>query len=694
MENIGILDPEGKNNNPLNNKPYTDDYKKYAKFWSSLPVYSKSHEIINDINENQVLLIQSSTGSGKSVIVPKLLLHTFNYNKKIAMTLPKQILAKSTADFAAKTLDVTVGEQVGYQYKGSPSSANNNDTLLLYATDGTIVSRIMNDPLLSDYGGIIIDEAHERKVQIDFLLYLLREVCRKREDFKLIIMSATINVDLFANYFYGIKFKSIDVGGGRLYPIDSHFLSSDLNYQEVLNKGFEILIKILERGVVENRANDIIFFVTSSNEANTLCKKLHNHLLEEKKTKCKITCDGDIFCVELYSGMDQNKQELAQDKELYKLNTNYKQKVVIATNVAESSLTVEGVRYVIDTGYELLSSYDPILMARKLDRVLISNAQAKQRMGRAGRTEPGVCYHLYTQNTFDNVMKKFPEPSIRTSDITPECLKLIVQLENTEKLIEVLANFIEPPKEAYIISAINTLIKLGAISQNKITNIGIMLNKINVNNIYFGLALICGKLYNCSRELIIIYAMIDICKANIMDLFNVPMGGTKEQMEKANKKLNKVREKYATKYGDVLALLNMYDSYKKNKNGEKFFKKIKFEKAIKEVNKMKQKFRNIHVTQDIGIGYNEKVLSMSIEDRIIYCLVIGFQLFTAVKKPDTTFYRIQHTSENIRINRSSFINFMKQLPVHIIYYELFVSMDKKELSIVSHIPNKVMKLLE
>jgi pre-mRNA-splicing factor ATP-dependent RNA helicase DHX15/PRP43 len=469
----GILDPEGKNNNPLTGKPYSDTYKKLGKIWSKFPAYEKAKEIIQDIKDHQVILIVSGTGSGKTVLVPKYTLHSYDYKGKIAITLPKQINAKSAAEFASKTLDVEIGQQVGYQYKGSDRKAKSDKTNLLYATDGSIVARLLNDPELKDFDAVIIDEAHERKVQIDFLLYLLRETIKIRPTFKLIIMSATINADIFSSYFSSFKFKEINIGGRTNYPITSIFLNESLPYNDLINKGFEILIKILkEDDLSKEGAHDILFFVNSSNEAFQLCKRLDEYL--STKGIDHITKDGNVFCVEVFSGMDPQRQNLAQDKVLYRQDGKYSRKVVISTNVAESSLTIDGIKYVIDSGYELSGSYDPIKRAKVLDRQMITHAQAKQRMGRSGRTEEGICYHLYTKEDFEKNMKRYPEPDIRVSDISGECLRLLnlEKIQDVEVLINIFTNFIEPPREDYITSAIQSLTDIGAIKNNKITEIG------------------------------------------------------------------------------------------------------------------------------------------------------------------------------------------------------------------------------
>ena len=333
MEEIGIFDFLGQHNNPLTDKPYSDEYKKLAKIWSSFPAYKERNKIVETLKNNQVILIVSETGSGKTVLLPKFLLHVFDYKKKVVVTLPKQIITKSSAEFSAKTLDVKLGEQVGYAYKGE--SKRSNKTLLLYSTDGSIVSMLLHDPLLTEIDGVIIDEAHERKVQIDFLLLLLKNVLKNRKDFKLVIMSATINEKIFEAYFDGFKFKSLFLTGETLYPIEDIYLSFPIRENDYIDKSVEIVAELVEK----RTEGDILIFVTSSNEAREICMKLEKKIVYPQTA---LKEKNEIFCIELYSGVSTKNQELATQKSLYKeQDKKYGRKVVVATNVAESSLTVE-----------------------------------------------------------------------------------------------------------------------------------------------------------------------------------------------------------------------------------------------------------------------------------------------------------------------------------------------------------------
>lgn len=718
LDNIGILDPLGNNLNPLNNIEYSDDYKELAKTWTKLPGYENATGVIKDILDNQVLLISAETGSGKTVLVPKYVLHALNYDGKIGVTLPKQIVTKSSAEYAAKTLDVTLGEEVGYQYRGAPSGSKSSNTKLLYATDGTIVARLLNDPELREFDAIIVDEAHERKVQIDFLLYLLKRAAKLRPEFKIIIMSATINSEIFVRYFEELNFKQINISGRTNYPIESIFMDKSITYNESINIGTEVLKDIIkdDTSLDDGKAHDILFFVTSSRDAINLCKII-NHNTEG-------LFDG-IYCVEVYSGMDSKRQELAQHKDNFKEleNGKYTRKLVIATNVAESSLTIDGIKYVIDSGFEFRSSYDPVKRAKLLDRLLITQAQAKQRMGRAGRTEPGICYHLYTSDDFNNQMEKYPKPDIRTSDLSGPSLKLLSleSINSVEKLISIYNEFIEPPYENYINAAIIELVQLGAITldenvENAVTKMGQLMSKLNLDPIAAHVV-IMGKIYNCSHELIDIFSLLDAIRNNLGSLLIDPRDMLKgkcndrkkyeKNLKFLNGKFNKARNKVKHKYGDHLTLLNIYNQYRKiaetndwqkinNWAYERFIKIDPIKKSKKYSNKMRNGIKRIipHdlTAEDLDLNHIEEINSMELDDRILMCLLMGHRLNIANKK-DRDFFKTKNSDEKTRIDRKSFLTLTKVLPSQIIYTELFISMGKSELNIASRVPTKLYDLL-
>lgn len=677
MKKIGILDPLGINLNPLNNNKYSDSYKKLALIWNKFPAYQHINKIIESISKNQVILITSGTGSGKTVIIPKVVLHSFNYEKKVAITLPKQIITKSAAEFSADTLDVQIGKEVGYQYKGAPKNANSSKTKLLYATDGTIVAKLLKDPQLTEFNAVVIDEAHERKVQIDFLLYLLKQTCKSRSDFKLIIMSATVNEKIFIDYFADFKFIHFDVGSATNYPIKSIFLKTSLDKNEYIEKGIEIIENILQT----TQSGDILFFVASVQETFDSCLNFN---------------DNNDFCIEVYAGMDQKKQELAQHESLYKESTKKTRKIVIATNVAESSLTISNIEFVIDSGYELFSYYNPKTMASVLEKKLITHAQATQRMGRAGRTREGTCYHLYTENDYNNKMDKFPQPSIQTSNIYGECLKLLnlEQIGTISNLKQTLSEFIEPPTKEYIDSALSQLKKLKLIDSENITTLGKLIADLQMDPME-GLSIYYGYQLGCAKEIIAIVSMLNVTKGNINELFIVLHDNVSEKIKTH---YNEKRKNLMNKYGDHLSLLKIFMKYKLiRKDLSKmhtwsyisFLKHNILEKAYKHFVKIKDNLLN--KLKDNAVNYINRT-GYSLVDKIIASFMFGFSMNIASYNKKNASYRTEKTND-AKISKNSWLAHSKTIKKEVIYYELFY-MSKHELKIVSSIPTKSKQLVK
>lgn len=685
----GILDPDGVNLNPLNDNEYSDNYKKLANIWKKFPAYEIAKDAINDISNNKVILVVSGTGSGKTVLFPKYALHYLDYKGKIAITLPKQMIAKSAAEFSAKTLDVNIGDYVGYQYKGE--SKKSSKTRLLYVTDGTLVARLLNDPELKDFDMVIIDEAHERKIQIDFLLYLLRNTLKMREDFKVIIMSATINADIFKNYFYNFKFKQIDISSGTHYPIDSIYLQNTISSKDYINKGNEIINKILSED-----PNDILFFVTSINETKQMCNKIRG----DKKELMKNT-----ICIEVYSGINKDKQELAQDETLYK-KEGYNTKLVISTNVAESSLTIAGIKYVIDSGYELSNYFDPIMKANRLDKMRITKAQVKQRKGRAGRTAPGICYHLYTEKEYDN-MDEYPKPDIRVADITEDCLRLMKIAGTTKKLLNMLTNFIEPPREVYIRYALDNLIKTKLIKGEEFTPLGELVSKISGYTFQQSISIICGIYFRCSQELQTIFTVMNTSKNNLSELFVKPEKALEilklpeSRFSNIKKEHMKFVNKFKSSSGDHMSVLKIYNYFKKkivdNKQIDIFLNKKLLLKCMKY--RKKSSYRREVYEEDIkdehlklmGLKNIESIKKSDIKDRILLSIAVGHRHNLAKKIKGKGLYKIENVNLEYNISKDSYL--YNKEPSTLIYSELFIYSGRKEIKGSTTLPNSVKNLL-
>lgn len=694
MSNIGILDPSGINVNPLNNNKYSAKYLELANLWSKYPAYENPEKIIELIKSKQVILITSGTGSGKTVLIPKFTLHAFDYKGHIMISLPKQLVAQSAAEFSALTMDVELGEQIGYKYKGSDTKYAGKNPNLLYATDGTIVAKLLSDPLLTGIDAVIIDEAHERKVQIDFMLYLLKNVVKNRPEFKLIIMSATVNSEIFKSYFAEFNFGELDIGSKTNFDIESIFVENTISPDKYIDEGLKIIKKLLGKKE-SGKISDILFFVTSINETIEVCKKLKNE-------------HPSIECIEVYSGISSDTQEKIGKK------TTENQRILVATNVAESSLTVDGIKYVIDSGYELLSYYDPIKKGKVLEKGLITLAQAKQRMGRSGRTAPGICYHLYSKEDFDKFMKKYPEPSIRTSNITSEILKLmsIENISSIENILSVLSQLIEPPREIYIKTALKTLLDLDMISNNKINNLGIFCANSQLEPEQ-ALSIYCAYNLYCVDKVTLILVMTDIIKNNINELFftpndllkgkhNIYVDVYKSEHDRLNKKYTDAKNSLTHKYGDHLTLLKIYEKYEKLKTDDDkrdfcytHFLKYKVLSKIEDTyDRVKYRIKNItkqfvdsDESDEFKIKNIDSIKSMDDDYKILFSIAYGYKLNRA-------FYN----GKNYRTLFTDKVNISKDSTLHgdnnnLIYTELFISGKNENMNIVSKIPNKIKDMI-
>ena len=691
----GILDPEGKELNPLNGEKYTENYKKYsmtsdnpfgAPPWTKFPVYNKRKEIIKIIENNNVILVVSGTGSGKSVLVPKFVLHTLDYKGKVILTNPKTLATQKNAEYAAVCMDVKVGDEVGYQYRGAPSDSHSSKTKLLFSTDGTVIAQLTNrDPLLKEYSAVIIDEAHERGVNIDVLLLLLKRVLLERKDFKLIIMSATINKEIFSKYFNlkGLKFKEIDVGSIPNYPIKEIFLKEKIN--DVVAKMVDIIINILNT----TDEGEILGFITGLNQGRKVCE-----LLEKRQNELK---NDRPFCTLLASKSNTKDKLLATDEELYKKEELGTRKIVMATNIAESSVTIKGIKYVLENGFANVDRYNPNKMSRELNLNRITKAQAKQRRGRSGRTQPGICYNLYTEKEYKD-FEDYPRPDIKKSDLTEEILTLLnlKDIQSVSKLIELLSQLIEVPNTSYVVSGIENLKSIRAISKDRLTKMGYAISKIRKVNPFSGFAIIKAIKYGVLDEVAIICAMIEE-GGNRMDIFFNQIKSNKKNFLRNKEKVLEIHLEFYSEEGDTISLLNLYNAYKSAKEDNpdniqnwcrdhyiNFNKISKIKKIVDDIKNDTEKVSNKieEINTDTKLKYTD------ITEKIIYCLYQGYKS-KSIKKVDKDMYKNTFPKEltTAKLNKYSSLALLKNYPKFAFYTENSSIMGQKSFNLVTSLEN-------
>ncbi len=563
---VFLINPLGNNVNPLSNQIYSNNYKKEPKWWTELPVYQDKEKIIKLIKDNQVILLVSGTGSGKSVLIPFYALHATNYKGKIVMTIPKRGAVVKAAKTAANISNIELGKEIGYQYRGSrlPNgrASKSSQTKLLISTDGSVVAQLINDPELKSYDVVIVDEAHERGIQIDLLLLLMKKALKLNPDLKLIIMSATINPEIFANYFkHDFKYHFIEVSGALTnYPVDINYLPTELKNAErdFVNTAVDRMVKLLE----ETDSGDIIFFVNSANEAIQSCDKLRIKVKEKKLDK--------PFCIELSGGSDLDTQNYAVNEFKYRNHPNgpFSRKIIIATNAAESSLTFKGLVYIIDSGWAYVASYDPLKMENRLLQERISKAQATQRTGRFGRTKPGTCYRLYTEKEFKNFID-YPVVDIRKSDITDDILRFmkLPYVNNISDLLKLLKELIEPPYDNFIKSGLYRLYAIGALdkigAEGKLTDLGHKILKFRKLDPLMVKAVIESYYYRTEYDMITLAALLNKADGRmntfIKDL-KLRQGDRGYREEK--QRYDRAKKKYTSANGDIITLLKMYKLFR------------------------------------------------------------------------------------------------------------------------------------
>lgn len=440
FEPIGILDPEGLHNNPFTNEPYQnlyDDptkeptakngtYKHFGSFWSKLPMYDKREEAINLIYDNNVVLIVSGTGSGKTVLTPKFALHCMNYQGRIAITNPKRVPTKENAAFSALHMDVKVGTYIGMRYRDADKGSYSSDCRLIYCTDGWILQLLQKDPLLMELDMVIIDEAHERNVNIDLLLLLLKQLVLKRPSFKLIIMSATINTQIFVDYFpkSQYKFAMLDAGKKPNFPIKTIYLNKPINKYDangniIDNNYFDVAVDKVVSLLKETNDGDILVFFPKKGDTTDGCSQLSIRLDKLNRELGKKIYSASLTSATGKKSRDgHDEQNMIINAQKYKQNGKFSRKVVFATEVAESSVTIDGLLYVIETGLVNKMMYYSDKNMESLEMKFVSKASHKQRMGRTGRTAPGTCFCLFTEEEYNKKFSEYTQSPIMNTDLS------------------------------------------------------------------------------------------------------------------------------------------------------------------------------------------------------------------------------------------------------------------------------------
>lgn len=455
----------------------------------SLPIYVYRDQFLAALEEHQILVIVGETGSGKTTQLPQYL-HEAGYTKdglKVGCTQPRRVAAMSVAARVADEMGVKVGNEVGYSIRFEDSTSDK--TVLKYMTDGMLLREFMTEPDLGGYSALMIDEAHERTVHTDILLALVKDLARERPDLKLLISSATMNAKKFADYFDDAPIFNIP---GRRYPVDIHYTPQpEANYLAAA------ITTVFQIHTTQGKG-DILVFLTGQDEIEAAEQNI-----TEISRKLGSRVPELVICP-IYANLPSELQS-----KIFEPTPDGARKVVLATNIAETSLTIDGIVYVIDPGFVKENIYNPATGMSKLVAVPCSRASANQRSGRAGRVGPGKCFRLYTKWAFMNEMDESTTPEIQRTNLNGVVL-LLMSLGITN-LLEF--EFMDPPPTETLIGALNQLFALQAVNhQGELTKVGRQMAEFPTDPM-LAKAILAADKQGCVEEVLSIVSMLSEASA-------------------------------------------------------------------------------------------------------------------------------------------------------------------------------------
>ncbi|KAI7993897.1 Pre-mRNA-splicing factor ATP-dependent RNA helicase DEAH10 [Camellia lanceoleosa] len=677
-----------QSNNQLNGKVSNDDRRveffarkhRIAQQRKSLPIASVEKRLVEEVRSNNILIIVGETGSGKTTQLPQFLFNAglCHDGKVIGITQPRRVAAVSVAKRVAEECGVQLGQRVGYSIRFDDTTSSS--TRIKYMTDGLLLREALLDPYLSRYSVIIIDEAHERTVHTDVLLGLLKSVqkvrsgpinecanidCMKANNgllmekendaqrasilkqyrgiklspLKLIIMSASLDARVFSEYFGGARAVHVQ---GRQFPVD--ILYTRHPETDYLDATLITLFQIhLEEG-----PGDILVFLTGQEEIESVERLVQEKLrqLPEDNQKVKV--------LSIFSSLPSEKQ-----MQVFMPAPTGFRKVILATNIAETSVTIPGIKYVIDPGFVKARTYCAHTGMESLIIVPTSKAQALQRSGRAGREGPGKCFRLYPESEFDKLSDS-TVPEIRRCNLS----NVILQLKALGVDDIIGFDFMEKPSSEAVVKSLELLVLLGALTEEyKLSDpVGHQMARLPLEPIY-SKALILASQFNCLEEMLITVAML-----SVESVFYNP----REKLEEART----AAKCFSSLEGDHPTLIAVYRAF------DEFLEKSNLgnsrEKTEKNLRKWcKENFINsraLRHARDIHRQIRGNIEQMGLrivscgDDMLQFrrCLAGAFFLNAALKQPDGT-YRVLSSGQGVQIHPSSV--FFRTKPDCIIFDE-------------------------
>ncbi|KAF9646334.1 P-loop containing nucleoside triphosphate hydrolase protein [Thelephora ganbajun] len=605
--------------NPFNEQPYSTRYKRMLETRKKLPVYAQMTEFydmasnsLQEFARNQVMIVVGETGSGKTTQIPQLVCYSDLPHKKgkiVACTQPRRVATTSVAQRVADEMDLTLGEEVGYSIRFEDMTEPAK-TFLKYMTDGTLLREATNDPDLSRYSTIILDEAHERTLATDILMGLLKGVAKRRPDLRLVVTSATLDASKFQQYF------SIDVHSptplllihGRTHPVEIFYTREpEPDYVEAAIRTVLMIHRAEDEG-------DILLFLTGQEEIEETCRKID--IEADDLLKQDPDAVGPLVCIPLYSSLHPAQQERIFDPPPPRRNPGGPagRKVIISTNIAETSLTIDGIVYVVDPGFSKQGVYNPRIRVESLLVSPISKASACQRAGRAGRTKPGKCFRLYTERDFMKELEDQTPPEILTSNLANTVLTLVkIGIRDLVRF-----DYLDTPAPETLMRALEVLNYLSALDdEGNLTVLGGIMAEFPLDP-QLAKTLIVSPDSKCSKEILTIASML-----SVPNVWLRPKGGRKEA--------DHARALLSIPDSDHLTLLNVYNSWMQNSK-DPYWSQSRYvsQRSLLEAEKTRRRLESLMIR--FGVDLVSVGEGPTLYQRVREALVCGFFMQVARKE--------------------------------------------------------------
>ncbi|KAL8718213.1 MAG: hypothetical protein Q9225_004621 [Loekoesia sp. 1 TL-2023] len=594
-----------------------------------LPAFAVREELLRVIRDNQVVIVVGQTGSGKTTQLTQFLYEDgYAKNGLIGCTQPRRVAAMSVAKRVSEEMEVKLGGLVGYAIRFEDCTSK--ETSIKYMTDGVLLRESLNEPDLDRYSCIIMDEAHERALNTDVLMGLIKKVLARRRDLKLIVTSATMNSDRFARFYGGAPEFIIP---GRTFPVDIQYSRSPC--EDYVDSAVKQILAIH----VSQPAGDILVFMTGQEDIEITCE-----LVEER---LKMLNDPPkLSILPIYSQMPADLQAKIFDKAAPGVR-----KVIVATNIAETSLTVDGIMYVVDAGFSKLKVYNPRMGMDALQITPISQANASQRAGRAGRTGPGKAFHLYTERAFKEEFYIQTIPEIQRTNLANTVL--LLKSLGVRDLLDF--DFMDPPPQDTITTSLFDLWALGALDNiGDLTPQGRKMTAFPMDPSLAKL-IITSEEYGCSEEMLTIVSML-----SVPSVFYRP----KERQEESDA----AREKFFVPESDHLTLLHVYSQWKSNQYSDGWcIRHFLHPKALRRAREIREQLGDIMKMQKMVMT------SCGTDwDVIRKCICSGYYHQAAKVKGIGEYINLR-TSVTVQLHPTSALYGLGYLPDHVVYHELWLA---------------------